>query len=61
MAFLYIVTVIQHHLFAVQLTIYLWGTLSYNNRQCQLQVNPILTPWAVEYQAVMWLMESLHQ
>lgn len=56
-----IVSIIQRHFFAVQLTIYRWDTLSCNKPQCQLQVNLILTQWAVEYQAVMWLMESLHQ
>jgi hypothetical protein len=45
----------------VQLTIYQWDTLSCNNPKCQLQVNLILTQWAVEYQAVMLLMESLRQ
>jgi hypothetical protein len=56
-----IVSIIQRHFFAVQLTIYRWDTLSCNNPQCQLQVNLILTQWAVEYQAVMLLMESLRQ
>lgn len=57
---------ICHHfiyclLFAVQLTTCLWDTLSYSNLQWLQQVNLTLTPWAVEFQIVMWSMESLHQ
>lgn len=51
----------QCHLFAVQLTTYLWDILSFNNLQYQQQANPILSPWAAESQAVMWSMEFLHQ
>jgi len=56
-----IISIIQHLCFAVQLTIYPWDTLSCNNPLWLLLVNLILIQWAVAYQAVMWLMESLHQ
>ena len=51
--------VIYRHLFAVQLTTYQWDTPSYRSLQWQQQLNRISTPWAVAYQTVMWLMESL--
>jgi len=56
-----VVIVIQHHLFAVQLITCLWDTPYYSNLHFQQQVNPIWIQWVVEYQAVMWLMESLHR
>lgn len=55
------VIIIYRCLFAVQLIICLGDTQSYSNLQWLQPVSPISTPWAMEYQIVTWLMESLRQ